>query len=296
MKRVIGATVGLGMLIPVASFAQTTTPSVTALLEQIKALQTQIAALQAQQASATVTLLQTLKQGSSGDDVKILQALLAADPDIYPDGIISGYFGPKTAAAVAKFQRKNGLESVGHVGPKTLQKLNEALMQTPVALQSGTTTGSMPCAIVPPGHLIAPGWLKKNGNQAPVVPPCQTLPPGIAKKITGTSTIPVPPATTTPDTIAPVISGVSLSAVASTSATISWNTNELATGKIYFGTTTPVNMSTASSQSNTSLTFAHSFMLTNLATSTTYYFMVESRDAANNTATSSILNLITTSM
>lgn len=53
----------------------------------------------------------TLKQGSRGDEVKILQQKLNVDVD--------GIFGPKTEAAVKDFQKKKGLDVDGIVGPKT---------------------------------------------------------------------------------------------------------------------------------------------------------------------------------
>ncbi|MBI4121532.1 MAG: peptidoglycan-binding protein [Candidatus Ryanbacteria bacterium] len=63
--------------------------------------------------------------GAEGDDVTRLQTLLATDPEVYPEGKITGYFGPLTRAAVRKFQEKYGLPAVGRVGPLTLAKLAE---------------------------------------------------------------------------------------------------------------------------------------------------------------------------
>lgn len=59
-----------------------------------------------------------LKQGSRGDDVKKLQALLAL-PDKERDGI----FGSKTKAAVVAFQKSKGLTADGIVGPYTWDAL-----------------------------------------------------------------------------------------------------------------------------------------------------------------------------
>ncbi|MFH1956696.1 MAG: peptidoglycan-binding domain-containing protein, partial [Patescibacteria group bacterium] len=59
------------------------------------------------------------------DDVKRLQELLASDSEIYPEGIISGWFGQLTRKAVMAFQKKYGIEQVGIVGPQTRAKLNE---------------------------------------------------------------------------------------------------------------------------------------------------------------------------
>jgi len=75
-----------------------------------------------------------LRVGSEGNEVTELQKCLAKDPNIYPEGEITGYFGPKTKAAVTKFQEKYaedvldpyGLTSgTGEVRQSTRAKLNE---------------------------------------------------------------------------------------------------------------------------------------------------------------------------
>ena len=53
----------------------------------------------------------TLRRGSSGDDVKILQRAFGVADD--------GVFGADTAAAVRQFQRNRGLVADGIVGPRT---------------------------------------------------------------------------------------------------------------------------------------------------------------------------------
>ena len=72
----------------------------------------------------------SLKKGASGNDVKKLQELLSADKEIYPEGEVTGYFGPATKKAVGKFQEKYDLANPGEsgygdVGPKTRAKLKE---------------------------------------------------------------------------------------------------------------------------------------------------------------------------
>ncbi len=96
------------------------------------------------------------------------------------------------------------------------------------------------------------------------------------------------------DTTAPALSSIVSGSIATTSALISWNTNENSTGKVYFGTTNPLVLGSAMSQATTTLSSTHSFSLTGLSASTTYYFVVESKDAANNTATSSQMSFTTT--
>ncbi len=72
-----------------------------------------------------------LTMGSRGDDVKRLQALLAQDKDIYPNGLATGYFGKLTSDAIRKFQLKHGVikkatdAGNGKLGPKTRAKLKE---------------------------------------------------------------------------------------------------------------------------------------------------------------------------
>jgi len=72
----------------------------------------------------------TLRYGMTSADVTRLQQLLAQDKEIYPEGIVSGWFGQLTKKAVQKFQEKYGIESVGIVGPQTRAKLNEVFAQT----------------------------------------------------------------------------------------------------------------------------------------------------------------------
>ncbi len=73
--------------------------------------------------------------GSRGDETKLLQIILTQDPTFYPEGLITGYFGPLTEEAVKRFQKKNNIINLGNsvstgyglVGPKTRTKLNELL-------------------------------------------------------------------------------------------------------------------------------------------------------------------------
>ncbi len=65
-----------------------------------------------------------LSLGSTGANVTRLQQFLATNPLIYPQGIVSGYYGPLTRTAVDQFQIGYGLPPVGQVGPLTLAKIN----------------------------------------------------------------------------------------------------------------------------------------------------------------------------
>lgn len=76
-----------------------------------------------------------LDKGQTSVDVTSLQTFLAGNSVIYPEGIITGYFGGLTASAVMRFQAANGLVSsgsaattgYGRVGPMTLAKINSLI-------------------------------------------------------------------------------------------------------------------------------------------------------------------------
>src|SRR5258708_33212665 len=125
-NKLVAVAIGASMFMPMLAMAQTTTvSSVQALLDQLKTLQAQIVAIQTQQQQIIASFTTTLKEGSTGDQVTLLQQLLAADPTLFPKGKVTGFFGKLTAQAVKRFQKKYGIEQAGNVGPKTLRKLNE---------------------------------------------------------------------------------------------------------------------------------------------------------------------------
>jgi murein L,D-transpeptidase YcbB/YkuD len=102
-----------------------------ALLKQLASLQGQ---LSVQQGSGNYQFNHNLQSGDSGEDVTQLQTFLKSQGvDIYPEGLITGYFGNLTKLAVQRFQKKYGIISFGNewttgygmVGPKTRLKLNE---------------------------------------------------------------------------------------------------------------------------------------------------------------------------
>lgn len=78
------------------------------------------------------TAVETLsKQGSRGQEVTNIQTRLKQWG--YYTGSVDGVYGAKTAEAVKKFQRANGLTADGIAGPATLQK---------IGLPSGSQAGS----------------------------------------------------------------------------------------------------------------------------------------------------------
>lgn len=203
MEKIISVLLGASILFGILTasvLAQTTDiPSgeelIQLLLQKIEELKVKIAELKVkiealkQAKPGTLKLVRQLRIGMSGEDVKLLQEVLATDPEIYPEGLVTGYFGPLTRNAVKRLQKIAGFVQVGQVGPKTFSKINELLEE-----------GAGKSGKVPPGLLIAPGIRKKLSGLVFEPLPGQQLPPGIAKKI----------ATTTPavDGVTPQVEGV----------------------------------------------------------------------------------------
>ena len=75
-----------------------------------------------------------LSDSETGGDVTKLQKFLAQDSNVYPEGEITGYYGPLTLEAVKRWQAKHGVVSSGTpettgygvVGPKTRKAMNES--------------------------------------------------------------------------------------------------------------------------------------------------------------------------
>lgn len=109
----------------------------------------------------------TLQLGSEGSDVQRLQQFLAQDPAIYPEGRITGYFGPLTRAAVGRWQIARNIiwdESTagfGIVGPKTRAAITEWI-------NSGSTTASTP------SNTSSDSW---SSNSASIAPSTQSNTP-----------------------------------------------------------------------------------------------------------------------
>ncbi len=85
------------------------------------------------------------------------------------------------------------------------------------------------------------------------------------------------------DETAPTISEVNVSDITESGATITWATDETATSQVEYGETEDYGSETTE---NTKLSNSHSVTLTGLASSTTYYFKIISKDASGNEAIS----------
>ena len=154
----------------VSTNTNTNTTSVAQLQAQAQVLLNQVAVLQAQlgtggspagvalDSSSCPLIGRSLRRGVSGDDVKRLQQFLARDPSIYPEAIVSGYYGALTEKAVQRWQTKYNIVSSGTpdstgygvVGPRTAAAI--ALLCTTGSY--GGIPGPAPVAEVSVGRLI----------------------------------------------------------------------------------------------------------------------------------------------
>jgi hypothetical protein len=94
-------------------------------------------------------------------------------------------------------------------------------------------------------------------------------------------------------TTPPAISAISSSNITSSSATISWNTNEASNTQVEYGTTTSYGSSTTL---YTNLVTSHSQSLSGLSASTLYHYRVKSKDPSGNLATSGDYTFTTVSV
>ncbi len=115
------------------------------LLAKIEFLKSEIAKVQAQidlalnkkNSFSCNKILSNLSLNARGDEVSCLQELLKSfGSEIYPEGLITGYFGNLTFVAVGRFQEKYAseilapvglLKATGFVGPSTRAKINNLL-------------------------------------------------------------------------------------------------------------------------------------------------------------------------
>ena len=186
-------------------------------------------------AQSVFALTSSLDFGSRGANVTELQTYLAKDSNIYPSGLVTGYFGSLTQAAVQRFQTAQGIVSAGtpettgygRVGPVTMARINS---------------------------------LMGSGGQVSW-------------------------------DASPILSVASVQ-YSSNSATITWTTNELAQGQVYYNNsplvfyeaTGPRQQPYVSGAYSTDSgnTYNHSITIQNLQPNTTYYFLTRAVDSSGN--------------
>lgn len=200
IKKYIGTSIiALGLLFSaVPAFAQTDVAAqIATLLAQIKALQVQIAQLEgrpATSASVCVNLSYNLysdqSDSTTNGEVTRLQQFLAQDSSIYPAGLITGFFGPMTEAAVQRWQARNGVVSsgsadttgYGYVGPRT-----RGAMACGGQVSQPTNTYTPPTTTyVPPTTYSPPAATKSNlvPDTLKITYPSSDVQIGVGQKIT----------------------------------------------------------------------------------------------------------------
>ncbi len=99
--------------------------------------------------TTTAVITEEVVYGATNDTIAKIQRLLATDSEIYADGTVSGYFGPKTMEAIRQFQIRFGLDPVGVVGPATKAILEAFLSAYPTEnYPGGLLKGAVPANTV----------------------------------------------------------------------------------------------------------------------------------------------------
>jgi len=104
-----------------------------------------------------------LDLGDRGTEVTELQTYLATDSNLYPSGLVTGYYGQLTKAGIERFQTTEGIVSngtpsttgYGRVGPQTRTALNVKLsgvnqlgdVYAPIIRTVGATTGNTTASV-----------------------------------------------------------------------------------------------------------------------------------------------------
>lgn len=166
--------------------------------------------------------------GDTGTDVRNLQIFLASNSLVYPQGLVTGYYGSLTANAVTQFQISQDIPPVGIVGPLTRARINAI-----IASSNGLDIS---------GSAISQISVDKTRN----------------------------------------------------SALVTWNTNEMAKGKVYYSTTPivfgeasanfvePPMFSSVLNVADSNYTVSKSISIVGLQPNTLYYYMIVSTDISGN--------------
>lgn len=114
-------------------------------------------------AASADTFTRYLTVGSRGSDVMQLQIILQAGG--YLGVAPTGYYGQLTRLAVMAYQKKNNLEQVGSVGPKTRGLLNASLVTPQI------TPPPVAAPVTPPAENISAQTSSIPTTSTPVVNP-----------------------------------------------------------------------------------------------------------------------------
>src|SRR3989344_1232831 len=119
----------------------------------------------------------------TGGGGSLLQRYLAQDPSIYPEGRITGYYGPATESAVKRWQAAHGVVSYGssattgygRVGPRTRAKIKEATCSSATPITSPSIVN--PVTPVTPSPPVPAPIITPAASASPPLPPTAPTPP-----------------------------------------------------------------------------------------------------------------------
>jgi len=175
-RTIITTVVALALVAVVAPMVSAQTMTVAQLMAEIQTLQAQLQQLSGTTTTTTgntttsgspaacagITFTRNLVVGSTGSDVKCLQAILNlnASTQVSTTGAGSpGYetmtFGPKTLVAVKVWQAAQGFTPANQIGPMSRAKLNAWLGGTTTTTTTTTTTNNTTPVVVPTGTIAA---------------------------------------------------------------------------------------------------------------------------------------------
>ena len=100
--------------------------AINSLKVQIQTINQTSTSVQSQPSTSTCPFVSIMYRGYSESptaETTELQKFLKQYPSIYPEGLVTGYFGRLTEAAVSRFQTQYGIQVTGQVGPQTRAKL-----------------------------------------------------------------------------------------------------------------------------------------------------------------------------
>ncbi len=118
---------------------------VSELTAKIQALKPQVNSQNTLVAKLRLNSMHT--KGERGSEISLLQQILSTDPTLYPEGLVTGFFGDLTSRAIARLQVRYGLTVTGTLTAETQELINKIL----------DSEGENAIRQIPPGLLRAPG-------------------------------------------------------------------------------------------------------------------------------------------
>lgn len=123
MKKIIIFALLIGLIAPVGVFAQATS------------------AVSVKPVSQVITQAQAftrdLHRGQQSDEIRDLQEILKSDPSIYPEGLVTGYYGKLTESAIKKLQGRYGLPETGTLDDATRKIIYPTNIEIKVVAPNG---------------------------------------------------------------------------------------------------------------------------------------------------------------